>query len=562
VNGRLREFGAETIGRQHDLSHDYPSRSQPHIIPSMATTLRPRLAFQRVRDELHEQRKTGRAFVANQFELDLVEGDYGAWIKEVTRELKAGRYAPGPIEYCNAPKGGGLVRPGVRLQVVDRVVFTAAVGACLRRIYAATRWSQGTIDFATQINPNALSKRSWLFSPFTGWDQWRKESVECLEQGRTKYVLTADIAGYFENISIGILRSDLVRIGCNQDVISLVTKCLSHWALTEGRGLPQGVMASDIFAKLYLESFDKRLQSAGFAHVRYADDVRVFCRSEREARRALVVVTELLRERGLTLQSAKTKIREASGLKREFEGAVPAIQALNRDYIKETIALGMLESDPSVPVSVVDDLAGADPYKIDPKVIRRAFRRFVVRSASPDRTMRRFLLRRLAALNDDTAVDYCATLILTNPEASTEVLRYFEDLPELNRFERTLVSVLRNKDLNMYPYQQYLVLDWFWRNATGLKKPTLKTVRLLAFDGNTPVYVRIVAIALLGRFGDYSDLESIASLFAKSSDPLERAQLLCSLGRLEKGRRNALLGRVRDEKPWVDRAVALVRGSG
>lgn len=527
----------------------------------MAAPLKPRLAFQRVRDELVDQRKSGRAFVANHFELELIEADYAGWIDDLKQQLKDGQYSPGPIEYCNAPKGRGLVRPAARMQIADRVVYTAAVGACFKKIHAATRWSQKTIDFAPRINPHGLSKRQWLLAPFVAWDEWREQSLRKLEAKTTRYVLTADIAGFFENVSIRMLASDLIRIGCDAEVVTIIRTCLSHWAPSDDRGLPQGVLASDVLAKLYLEAFDRHLKTEGFRHVRYADDLRVFCRSEREARRALVLITELLRERGLTLQSAKTQIREAAGLEAEFEGAVPAIQALNRDYIDEALAAGLMQMDPSVPVSVIDDLANAEPSAMNPKVIRRAFRKFILKSASPDQSMRRFLLRRFAALHDDTAVDYCSELIVEQPETSTEVLRYFEDLQDPRRFEETLVKVLRAPDLSMYPYQRYLVLEWLWRNSPKLRSPTMKAVRDLAFDGTSPQFARAVAIALVGKFGDHSDLERIAGIFGKTSDPLERAQLLCSLLRLEKSRRNALLGRVKDEQPWVNRAVRLVRAS-
>jgi Reverse transcriptase (RNA-dependent DNA polymerase) len=271
--------------------------------------LRLKLAFRRVRDELTDQPKSGRAFVANPFELDLIEADYEGWIKDLRQQIRVGSFSPGPIEYCYAPKGGGLVRPGVRLGIADRVVYTAAVGACLGKIHAATKWSQRSVDFAMRVNGRALSKREWLNAPFLGWRDWSQESERRLALAKTRYVLSVDIAGYFENVSIGLLRSDLMRIGCDTDVVSLIEHCLRHWAPADDRGLPQGVLASDVLAKLYLEPFDRQVKDAGFTHMRYVDDVRVYCGSQREARRALVLITRLLRERGLTMQSAKTKIR-------------------------------------------------------------------------------------------------------------------------------------------------------------------------------------------------------------------------------------------------------------
>ena len=340
----------------------------------------------------------------------------------------------------------------------------------------------------------------------------------------------------------------------------MIARCLNHWALTEHRGLPQGVLASDVLAKLYLESFDSALKSQGYIHLRYSDDVRVFCRTQREAQRALLLIAELLRSRGLTLQSAKTQIQQADDLKVQFEGAVPAIKDLNHAYIDEVYAMGVMVSDPSLPVSVIDDLANADPHAMDSEVIHRAFNRFVLKESRPDRTMFHYVLRRLGGRGDALAVDYCSRLLHKRPEETGEVLRYFEQLATPAEFENYLVKVLASRDLDMYDYQRYLILHWLWRNSPSLRSPTLKVVRKLAFGGGTSSYVRAVARALMGRCGNQSDLEHLASLFSSSSDPLERAQLLCCLARLERGRRNALIGRVKAEGPWVGRAATLVRG--
>jgi len=90
----------------------------------------------------------------------------------------------------------------------------------------------------------------------------------------------------------------------------------------------------------------------------------------------------------------------------------------------------------------------------------------------------------------------------------------------------------------------------------------VRAIRTVAQDGDSPSFVQAYANALLGKFGDYSDLERIASAYRKSSDPLERAQLLCCLSGLERSKRNAMLGRVRGQKPWLDRAAKLVRSTG
>jgi hypothetical protein len=214
----------------------------------MRSTLNLDLAYARVRDELVSQPKSFRALVTDPWELDLVEVDRDSWLANLGALVDSGQFVPGPVEVCDAPKGGGLVRPATRLHLADRVVYTAAVGACLPAIDQETRWSQGACDFAPRLDPSALGKREWLRSPFLGWDEFRTRSLQRLDSPTFEFVLSADIAGYFENVSLSLLASDLRRIGCPDPAVRLVSQCLNAWALTPDRGLPQGVMASDILA--------------------------------------------------------------------------------------------------------------------------------------------------------------------------------------------------------------------------------------------------------------------------------------------------------------------------
>src|SRR3954469_11846016 len=90
------------------------------------------LAYARVRDELNDQPRSGRAFVENPFERELLETNLARWLSALRKRVTAGTYTPGAIELCGAPKGGDLIRPAARIGLDDRVVYTAAVGACLR----------------------------------------------------------------------------------------------------------------------------------------------------------------------------------------------------------------------------------------------------------------------------------------------------------------------------------------------------------------------------------------------------------------------------------------------
>ena len=81
-------------------------------------------AWRRVKADLNN-----RVFIRYSHEQELVEIDTPGWLASIEQRLRAGAYHPGPILPCDVPKGGGLVRPGNHIDLVDLTVYTAAVGA-------------------------------------------------------------------------------------------------------------------------------------------------------------------------------------------------------------------------------------------------------------------------------------------------------------------------------------------------------------------------------------------------------------------------------------------------
>ena len=74
-------------------------------------------------------------------------------------------------------------------------------------------------------------------------------------------------------------------------------------------GTPQGGVISPLLANIALNSLDWHLEAHGLQFVRYADDFVVLCRTEEQAKEALIVVEQHLTERlGLTLSPEKTHV--------------------------------------------------------------------------------------------------------------------------------------------------------------------------------------------------------------------------------------------------------------
>ena len=67
-------------------------------------------------------------------------------------------------------------------------------------------------------------------------------------------------------------------------------------------------MISPLLANVYLHPVDTAMRQAGYALIRYADDMIVLCRSEQEAEAALDKLRELVEVRGLQLHPDKTRL--------------------------------------------------------------------------------------------------------------------------------------------------------------------------------------------------------------------------------------------------------------
>jgi hypothetical protein len=147
------------------------------------------------------------------------------------------------------------------------------------------------------------------------------------------------------------------------------------------------------------------------------------------------------------------------------------------------------------------------------------------------------------------------------PEFTPPVLRYLGRLPQPQDFERSLVAVLASREAAIYPYQRHLITLWMTQHLPSLDEESLRVVRALAFRPESPTFLQSDARALLGKLGEHADLERLIDIFRSTSDSLEKAQLLVSLRRLERSRRNALGARVREKDVWLDRALRLVKAA-
>ena len=106
-----------------------------------------------------------------------------------------------------------------------------------------------------------------------------------------KHVVDMDLSKCFDRLDHElIIRSINHRIS-DGSVLKLVRQFLEMGVMEDGVvretniGSPQGGVISPLIANIYLDHFDQVMRAKGIHMVRYADDILLFARSPRQARK-------------------------------------------------------------------------------------------------------------------------------------------------------------------------------------------------------------------------------------------------------------------------------------
>ena len=232
--------------------------------------------------------------------------DLDANLADLYERMRSGRYRAPPVRRVWLEKDDGKQRP-IGIPALEDKILQRAVTMLLEAIYEQVFYACSYGFRRKKSAHHAL----------------REIREKCMRMG-IRWILDADIKGYFDCIRRDLLREFLRKKMNDGTIIRFIGKWLNAGVMEEGKwtssdtGTPQGGVISPMLSNVFLhyvldEWFEQeikpRLKGQCFL-VRFADDFIIGFELEGDARRVMEVLPKRFNRFGLTIHPTKTKLIE------------------------------------------------------------------------------------------------------------------------------------------------------------------------------------------------------------------------------------------------------------
>lgn len=264
------------------------------------------LSEENLQKAIRKVKKNKGAPGVDKMTMQKVEEWFNQYKEELISKILNKQYKPMPVKRGYIPKPNGKQRPLGIPTVVDRVI------------------QQAMLQVLSEIYEPIFSDHSYGFRPNRSAHMAMGEVLGYLNAGY-EWIVDLDIEKFFDTVNHDKLISILRERVNDSRTLHLIRAYLQAGVLDKGLvrsstiGTPQGGPISVILSNIYLDKFDKELESRNLRFARYADDCIIFVKSEMSANRVMKSVTSWL-ERKLFLKVSATKTKVVRPTKGQFLG--------------------------------------------------------------------------------------------------------------------------------------------------------------------------------------------------------------------------------------------------
>lgn len=256
-------------------------------------------------------------------------------IKRLSERLRGGSYHPSSILRLYQPKSSGLQRPITLLHLDDLIVYQAFANVIAKKFSKAREEVELRNVFSNILNRERNTNIFFFKKWQEGYEKFKKKIKEYYKTGNL-WVAHFDLAAYYDTIDHKALSEQIDSKNTYNNFTDLLKKCFGEWSTHKSNklnhGLPQGPLASNLLAEIYMLPIDKRLNKKNIKYVRYVDDIKIFGKNKREVLPGVILLEEECKERGLIPQSKKYEVVKATCVE-EAIGKFPSLKGEEKNII-------------------------------------------------------------------------------------------------------------------------------------------------------------------------------------------------------------------------------------
>jgi len=438
-------------------------------------------------------------------------------------EVNSSSYHPQRPYLHLSAKSKGINRPTVVFDVKDALVYRFCIEQIEDVLIKKTR--QKNVRGGIKITPNRSGDGDDFYEKwFEDWMEHQKAVQNSLEN--KKYLVTTDIASYFENINILVLK-DLVRGDVTEKncVLNLLfyflenTRFRYDYEVNTYNGLPQeDIDCSRILAYYFLSSHDQTMgefckkYDADF--YRFVDDMSIAVNSKVDGKWALKQMAESLRKLNLVSSIEKTSIIESGKAKEEL-------------FFEENDKLTELEDELKTKLKAGDDVKTT--IKEVTKYYNKLIRAKKDHLKNWSKVLKRFYSLCVYSKSNfffDKLIDHLNEYpLLFSGDKITKYLLQNKEQTKFNEVIGLFIDHLYSQE-NLYPSVESNILEMLLvLDQDSYSQQTLEKLKKLGSDiffsknnyKSLSDYARAISCLLLYKF-DHENLDKITNHYLKTNE--------------------------------------------